>query len=177
MTSPGELQSLFASAQAGDREAFRVLYGILAPRVFRFVRPRAKSRADALDVLQDVFIDFWKGLPRFTYQGDAALNALFYRIASRKLSRTFLLWGRTVSLETLDDIVIEESSTNREDALDVARAMQGLSAKDQEILTLRYVEGKPFSDISQLLEQSENALKVRCHRAIGRLRNKLHYES
>jgi len=173
-----ELQSIVASAQAGDMESFHVLYSMLSPRVFRFIRPRARNRADALDVLQETFIDFWKGLPAFSYQGDTSLDAFLYRIASRKLSRAFRFWKQHVSLDTLDDVVYEDEheGIDKGAMLDIVSALSTLKATDREILTLRHMEGRSFSDIAQLLGHSENTLKVRHHRAITRLRETLHYD-
>ena len=65
MTSQEQLQALFMEAQRGEEDSFRALYTLFAPQVFRFIRPRARSREEALDVLQETFVDFWKGLPRF----------------------------------------------------------------------------------------------------------------
>ncbi|MEK7227985.1 MAG: RNA polymerase sigma factor [Patescibacteria group bacterium] len=172
-----ELQSLVSSAQAGDEESFRVLYSMLSPRVFRFIRPRAKSREDALDVLQETFIDFWKGMSRFSYQGDSSLDAFLYRIASRKLSRVFRLWKREVSLESLGDVAdVEGQESDHGAVLDVVKALQSLKSVDKEILILRHIEGQSFSNIATLLGHTENALKVRHHRALSRLKQTLHYE-
>ncbi len=175
MGTPLEPQSLIKSILAGDGESFRLLYGTLSPRVFRFIRPRARSREDALDVLQETFIDFWKGLPNFVYVGDASLYAYLYRIASRKLSRSYLL-ERHVSLESMEDFIFEGEETEVGVAQDVMAALSLLKGSDRDILTLRHFEGLSFSEISQLLEENENTLKVRHHRAIARLRQKLNYE-
>ncbi len=170
-----DLQSIVSEAQAGDEASFRVLFSMLSPRVFRFIRPRAKSREDALDVLQDTFIDFWKGLPSFSYQGDTSLDAFLYRIASRKLGRIFRSWRRDVSLESLEDVEdtgVEEGGTK----IDVLNALQTLRSADKEILILRHMEGHSFSEIARLLGDNENTLKVRHHRAIARLKKVLRYE-
>lgn len=173
-----ELQQLVFSAQAGERESFRVLYGMLSPRVFRFIRPRARNRDDALDVLQETFIDFWKGLPTFSYEGDTALDAFLYRIASRKLNRITRRLRGDISLESFRDLVVEQQTANdiQQNAIDIAIAMRRMSSLDREILILRHMEGRSFSDISQLLGHSENTLKVRHHRAINRLRNIVQYD-
>ena len=169
-----DLQSIVSGAQAGDEASFRVLFSMLSPRVFRFIRPRAKSREDALDVLQDTFIDFWKGLPSFSYQGDTSLDAFLYRIASRKLGRIFRSWKRDVSLESLEDV--EGSSEDSSTKHDVLHALASLRSTDTEILVLRHIEGRSFSNIAMLLGVNENTLKVRHHRAIARLKKQLRYE-
>ncbi|MDQ5930847.1 MAG: hypothetical protein QG674_11 [Patescibacteria group bacterium] len=170
-----ELQSLVSKAQAGDEESFRVLFSMLSPRVFRFIRPRAKNREDALDVLQETFIDFWKGISFFSYQGDTSLDAFLYKIASRKLNRIFRSWKRDVSLESLEDV---EGGSSEQNSLkiDVLNALKLLKSTDKEILILRHIEGHSFSEISSLLGKTENTLKVRHHRAILRLRQILRYE-
>lgn len=172
------VQQLIMAAKAGDREAFRVLYELLAPKVFRFIRPRARTREDALDVLQETFIDLWKGLSTFSYQGDASLDAFLYTIASRKLARLFRWWKPTVSLESLDDVFVAPGMNEHEEGtvLAIAHALRSLRAADREILVLRHMEGRSFSDIAELLGQSENTLKVRHHRALGRLRQIVQYD-
>lgn len=171
MTSQEQLQALFIEAQRGEEDSFRALYTLLAPQVFRFIRPRARSREEALDVLQETFVDFWKGLPRFRYENDRALLSLLYRIAIRKLFRFFRLWRAHSSLDEIDDVADEGGDTHAHgDVLHVTRALAELSMSDRAIITLRAIEGRPFAEISQLLGQSENALKVRYHRALTRLR-------
>lgn len=162
-------------AQKGDREAFEVLFSMLSPRVFRFIRPRAKNREDALDVLQETFIDFWKGLPSFTYQGETALDAFLYRIAMRKLSKMFRLWPTHSSLDAVQDIVADESVAPYGATVDVALALASLGTNDREIIVSRSIEGKSFSEIAQLFGESENTLKVRHHRALARLRKNNRY--
>jgi len=176
MEKYSELQSLILSAQQGDQDTFRVLYGLLSPRIFRFIRPRVSNRDDALDALQETFIDFWKGLPKFAYQGEKPLEAFLYRIASRKLSRSFRFLGKNVSLESVEDVIVDESFAPAGVVLDVTYALAVLGPKDREIVVLRNIEDKPFAEISQLLGELENTLKVRHHRALARLRKKLNYE-
>ena len=175
METPSQVQSILISAQKGDEESFRVLYGMLSPRVFRFIRPRARDRDDALDVLQETFIDFWKYLPTFIYQGDSALDAFLYRIASRKIGKLFRLWRPHISLESVEDVIVDASATLQGTHIDVAFVLAGLKVRDRELIVLRHLEGRSFSDISQLLGESENAIKVRHHRAITRLRKKTNY--
>jgi RNA polymerase sigma-70 factor (ECF subfamily) len=165
-----EIRALVAASQAGDREAFHALYDTLSPRLFRFVRARARNRDEALDALQETFIDFWKGLGSFTYQGDAALYAFLYRIATRKIGRTFRLWRVHVHLESVQDVIPTDPAFPEGAAIDAARALAKLKPRDREIISLRHIEGLAFAEISQLLGESENTLKVRHHRAMTRIR-------
>ncbi len=171
-----ELKSLILKAQSGDPDIFRVLYKILSPRVFRFIRPRARNRTEALDALQDTFIDFWKGLPRFSFEGEKALDAFLYRIAVRKLSRGFRFWQSYTELEDVEDIVVDDVSTPTGDVYDVGKMLSSLKSEDRNLITLRDIEDKSFREISELLGEREGALRVRHHRAINRLKKKFNYE-
>lgn len=171
-----ELQSLIISAKKGDRETFRVFYNLLSPRIFRFIRPRARNREDALDVLQETFIDFWKGLEKFTYQNDKALEAFLLLIATRKLSKNFRFWKRYIPLDEVEDIVADETTPEDRATLEVTFALAKLNTKDRELIVLRDIEGRSFAEISEILGVSENALKVRHHRALIKIKEKASHE-
>lgn len=176
MENNPDLKYLISSAQSGDEDTFRVLYGIFSPRVFKFIRPRARNRADALDILQETFIDFWKSLPKFSYQGDKEMEAFLYRIATRKLSKSFRFWKRFINLESVEDVAVDASVAIPGQALDVAYILATLKDKDREIIVLRDLEQRSFLEISQILRESENAVKVRHHRALVKIRKKVAYE-
>lgn len=171
-----ELQSLITNAQKGDKETFKVLYNLLSPRIFNFIRLRARNREDALDVLQETFIDFWKGLEKFTYKNDKALEAFLLLIATRKLSRSFHFWKRYISLESIEDIVIDDSTPEEGVVFDTSLALAKLKTRDRELIVLRDIEGRSFAEISKILNESEGALKVRHHRALIKMRKNISHE-
>src|SRR2546429_5955075 len=59
MGTPGG--DLIRAMAAGDRDAFARFYDRYAPFVFPFVLRIVRDRADAADVLQDVFWEAWRG--------------------------------------------------------------------------------------------------------------------
>ena len=50
---------------AGDREAFAVFYDRYAPVVFPLILRIVRERADASDVLQEVFWEAWRDAPAY----------------------------------------------------------------------------------------------------------------
>src|SRR5207248_10596486 len=50
---------------AGDREAFAVFYDRYAPVVFPLILRIVRERADASDVLQEVFWEAWRDAPGY----------------------------------------------------------------------------------------------------------------
>ena len=63
MTTAGE--DLIRRMTAGDRDAFSRFYDRYSPLVFPLILKIVRDRADAADVLQDVFWEAWQGAGRY----------------------------------------------------------------------------------------------------------------
>lgn len=171
----GELVRL---AKDGDRLAFRGIFETSNDRVFRFLLGQLGDREDALDVLQEVFIDVWKGLPRFTYRSDEEFWGFVFLIARRKVFalRTHA-HKRNVPVENdvLEALHRPESTepAHRDDHHPLILAMKNLNALSREIIGLRYWSELSFKEIGIAMRISENNAKVRHHRALKELQTYL----
>lgn len=171
------MEQLIEESKRGNQEAFHSLYSQLSDKVFLFIRARAQSRDDALDILQETFLDFWQNLSRFTFMSEGALYAFLYRIVSRKLSRLYLFNFKSIPIDLCDDIGTDETgSEEKSEALHAFGHLSDLTKKDREVMELRYIAGLPFPEIAKLLEVGESAVKVRHHRAMEKLKRILHHE-
>lgn len=167
------LQDALASAGQGDEGAYRAVYEHLIDRVFTFVRARARSREEAIDIVQDVFVDLWGALPNFRYMSDAHFYSFVFTIAKRKLIRHY----NTRTHDSLDDIDIHVHPSVDADVHD-PDGMRGLVAqlpeKYRDVVELRYWSGLSFAEIGQQLGLTENNAKVRHHRAMKELERLIH---
>ncbi|MGO4749538.1 RNA polymerase sigma factor [Streptomyces sp. 2MCAF27] len=68
----------------------------------------------------------------------------------------------------------EHPEEHRVLALTVSRGLEGLSAVQRQVLTLRYYADLPVRDIAVLLDVPEGTVKSRLHSAIAALRKQLH---
>ena len=171
------METLVNNAKTGDKVAFRALYEELSNPVFLFVRARTKSRDDAIDVLQEVFVDFWKSLDRFEFLSEKELRAYLYTIASRKLFKLYKFKRVTVAFEEVEDFLVQPANEDlRLEVISIQETIKTLHKKDREILELRHFAGLPFGEIALLLKSTENAMKVRHHRALRKLKSLLNYE-
>ena len=67
-------------AQAGDVDAFELLYREHAGRIYALcLRLKAGDSSDATDLMQDVFIRAWRRLE--TFRGDCAFSSWLHRLA------------------------------------------------------------------------------------------------
>jgi RNA polymerase sigma-70 factor, ECF subfamily len=178
MTHTDEFSAALSLAKAGDRGAFRHAYEHSNDKVFRFLLGQLGDREHALDTLQDVYIDLWKALPKMRIESVEGCWGFLFIIARRKVyaardkrSRADVL----VDTETFDFLHEGEAPNpeSRDDARVLHQALARVSRISQEILNLRYWSELSFKEIALILGTTENAAKVRHHRALKELHEHL----
>ena len=166
-----ELASLIEEARDGKTEAFREIFNQFSDRLYAYAVSRTASKDDALDAVQDAFVDLWGGLQKFQYRSDEEFGGFVFKILKRKISRQHRLRRGDISLE---DMNVEESyEIEVEDYRFVANNVDSLSPKYQEVVRLRYWGQMSFGEIASTLNIKEGAAKVRHHRAIEKLKENL----
>lgn len=166
--SEHELKQLVEASKTGSEDAFYKLYNMLQQPMFGFIASRTNSREDAKDVLQLVFVDVWRSLPKFSYVSDRALYGFVYKIARRKLARYYKEQERVVELG--EEHMKENYEMINSEATQILPVMQKLKPKYREVLELRYWSSLPFADIAKFLKVRETTVKVRHHRALKKLK-------
>jgi len=161
------LKELIGASKEGDTNAFHELYERLNQPVFGFVAARTNSRDDAKDVLQDIFIDVWRALPKFSYSSDKELYSFVYTIAKRKLARYYNSQGKTI--QYTEQHIRENYENIDPESMSFLPIIQKLKPKYREVLELRYWSQLPFADIAKFLKTQETTVKVRHHRALQQL--------
>ena len=166
------------AARKGEHGAFRELFDASSDKVFRYLLGQLGDRNDALDMLQDIYIDLWKGLPRFRYRSDQEFWGFVFLIARRKVYAHRKGADRrhiAVDNETLE-ILHDQSSPQElhsDDHGPLALALRRLSATSREVLNLRYWSELSFKEIALATSTTEGAAKVRHHRALKELQTHL----
>jgi len=128
----------------------------------------------AQDVSQEVLLRALSGEPR---QG-RVLRAWLAAV-TRNRSRTVLRDRRRLSVREKEAARPEAAPPARDpiEALEAHQALtlaiQGLPAEAKAIVLLRYFEDLGFPDIADRLDITENAARVRLHRALAQLRSAL----
>ncbi len=137
--------------------------------VWRFVRRRTLSRADADDATAEVFAVAWRRYDQRPVLADEQRMWLFgiarrvlanqYRSSRRRQQLHLRLVERAPEAATVDE--------DRDPAL--WRALASLRPEDRELLMMRAWDNLPVTDIAVLLDCSANAVSVRLTKARGRL--------
>ena len=149
------------------------------PTVYRYVRFRLATREAAEDVTSEVFVKALRALDRYD-PGRASPKTWLLRIARNAVTDHLRSLRRRsslhVSLDRVPDLVADvpnqEERLLREERIELLlNANRTLRPADQEILSLRYGGGLSNQEIAEALDISNNAVAVRLHRALARLKD------
>jgi RNA polymerase sigma-70 factor, ECF subfamily len=83
---------------------------------------------------------------------------------------------RPSSADSLDEPVPAAEDSHEDEVLgrtDIARALEGLSGIDRELVRGRFWDDLDYRQLGLLLDISEGTARVRLHRALGRLKRAL----
>ncbi len=155
---------------AAERMAFRELVKRYQERLYWVIRRMVHSHEDTNDLLQEVFIKVWKGLPSFN--GHSSLYTWLYRIAVNE-TLGFLRrekWRHLVRLNDPAQVARRRLrasvETDGEAVLQqLHEALLQLSPQQRAVFNLRYFDDLPFKEIAQIMGRSESTVKVHYHLA------------
>ncbi len=162
---------------------FHKLFEEYQDAIFRFVFFRVGGRQTALDITQDTFVRLWG----YIAKGGAIEHeqAFVYRIAKNAVI-DYYKKSKSSSLEDLLDSGFEPQTNNHSEEIlknDDIKMVQGLleelDEESRQIIFLRYTEEKPIEEIATLFNKTTNAMTVRIHRIIQKLKtfyNETHYD-
>ena len=156
-------EQLVALFRAGEDEAFRVIHDRYRQRLFAYVRQMlgARSRQDAEDVLQDVFVRAYGSLR--SDRRPLLLRAWLYRVAHNRcvdvLRKPVPAPAEIfeVSRKPLHDPI--EEAQRRDDLARLVRDVALLPEHQRSALLMREIDGMPYAEISDALGVTIPAVK------------------
>ena len=156
---------LVVRCQTGDEHAYRELVERFGPRLRYFLRKLLANSNRIEDLLQEVWIEVFRQLPRL--QDAGAFTAWIYRITRGKAALELRRIGRdALAMDSVEHIAApeDEREFSPEDAARVHLALDRLTYHHREVLTLRFLEDLSYEEIGQI---------IGCH--LGTVRSRIHY--
>ncbi len=161
---------------AGDQEAFSELYNETIHSIYRMLYFLTDSKEDLDDIVQEVYVELYRSLPRF--DPSRSLRAWLYGIAirqhqsyrrkkwrqARKDNKEKQLQAAPVELD-FSGAVIERLSAD-----DAIREIEGLSYKLKQVVILRYLNDLSQEEIAEIAGIPLGTVKSRLNLALRKLR-------
>jgi RNA polymerase sigma-70 factor (ECF subfamily) len=163
-------------AQAGDVDAFEVLYREHSGRVYALcVRLKGGDRSDATELMQDVFVKAWRRLE--TFRGDCAFGSWLHRLAVNTMLENVRSdrrrTARVLSMEDTSLLPGAARSSGIDLKMDMEEAVASLPRGARLAFVLHDVEGYQHQEIAEQLSVSVGTVKAQLHRARRLLRARL----
>lgn len=165
----------------GDHQAYAGLVNRYQNYVFTLTLRMVKSREDAEEVAQDVFIKAYKYLADF--RGASKFTTWLYTIVNNTCIS--FLRKKKLDIHSLDNEKNFEAANSLDSGMManmveqksklamVNDAISLLNPDDAQIITLFYKAEQSLEETAQVLGIETNAAKVRLHRARTRLKEKM----
>lgn len=160
----------------GNIDNFNILINKYELSILRFVYNSVRDREAAEDITQEVFITVYNKL--YSYNKEYKFSNWLYQIAKNKAIDYMRKYKRVyeANVEEVQEVVSKEASPEekaefKETKRLVETFLNTLNEIDKQIILLRYTnDNMTFSDIAEVLNMGESAVKRRYYKARERFR-------
>lgn len=156
------------------QQNFSRIYDEYVDKIYRFIFLKVNSREISEDLTSETFIRFWNNLK----QNNKIENipAFLYKIARNLVTDHYRQKGKIqiTSIDNLsvvdNEINLEEKVCNDSDFETVKSALANLRENYQELIIWRYLDDLSISEIAQITNKSEAAIRTTLSRAVKALK-------
>ena len=143
-------------------------------KVMGYIRARVQSAADAEDLCSDVFEKVFLKIDDYDSE-KSSLSTWIFTITRNTVIDFFRRSRPTDELDEnlADDSEVDAALLRTETLSELAAALRRLPSQLAEIVVLRYYDGKPLTEIADILGISYGAVKLRHQAALKGLREAL----
>ncbi|MCD4817258.1 MAG: sigma-70 family RNA polymerase sigma factor [Candidatus Cloacimonetes bacterium] len=140
-------------------------------KIYNYLLKILRNSEDAEDVMQDVFISFYKKVDSVkpiayeSYLFRTAYHKALNFIKKNKKKKSIMF-----EMNEMDHYAVNEDKANSNNNDIVHRAMQNLSLKDATIIELKYFQKKNYSEIAEILSITSSAVDSKLVRARRKLK-------
>ena len=174
-------QAALTRMARGDHDALAELYDRRARLIFSLALRILRERADAEDVVQEVFAQVWAQAGRYDPARGAVAAWMLTVARSRAIDRLRARSGRpeiggeTHAIESATDAAVPQDLQllSAEQVDSVRRAVNELPLPQRAALELAYYEGLTHAEIADRLSEPLGTIKTRIRQSLIKLRESL----
>lgn len=156
--------------EKGDKEAFRYLVERYQAQAVAHAAAILGNREDALDAVQEAFMDAFRALERF--DETRRFYPWFYVLLR---NRCFKMSARKKETDDIEEteILAPQNDLAREEQIMLETALLNLRQEDRELITLKYLDGLSYEELAERLEIPRGTVMSRLFYARKHLQAKL----
>lgn len=183
-----ELSRLLARAGLGDRAAFATLYERTSSHLFAVVLRINRDRAQAEDVLQEVYVNVWRAAQSFdaaqsqpltwltSIARNRAIDSLRRKQTEPQTHSAPLGNDSDEERDVYDDVADNAPGplallSQASDARALSNCMQGLTAQQRQSVALAFYDGLSHAEVAEQMRQPLGTVKSWVRRALLSLKS------
>lgn len=162
---------LLQAALRFDQKALAQIYDLYSPELYRYASRFLGDPAVAEDCVADTFSRFLKAIRDKRGPKDY-LRAYLYRIAHNWVADYYRRAPDVVELkdtQTQGENSPEQEADLRMRQAQTRQAIRQLTSAQQQVITLKYLQGMTNEEVAQALRKPVGAVKSLQHRALAQL--------
>ncbi len=171
--------ALLLAVAGGDRDAYAMLYHRHSAALLGLLFQILRSRAEAEDVLQEVFLQVWRQAGDFDAERGKPAVWLVMLARSRALDRLETIAARRRTLNRSSDAISESAPDAAEHAIwaeDRSRLVEALADipdAQREVILLAYFGGLSQTEVAVRLDKPLGTVKSLARLGLEKLRRRL----
>lgn len=170
-----DVSQLIREAKHNSAASQKCLFDLFSDKLMLVCTRYLKNREDAEEVLLDGFYKFFKNLPAFNYQGEAALYTWLKKVMINEClmllrkKNVFIIVTESVA----EDIHLDEDALDNLSAKEIFDLVLQLPVGYRTVFNLHVIEGMDHKTIAILLGIAEGTSKSQLSKAKSLLQKKL----
>lgn len=167
-TGDDNLAPLIKRIAGGDKTAMASLYRALERPLFAFIHSRLNDPFLSNDIMQDVFLDVWRGADRF--EGRSSVRSWVFGMAWRKVIDVHRASKRLSFSDDLPEMEDDSPAAvdqieQEQDRLRLRGCLDGLKEDHRMVLDLAFYQDLGYREIAEVLAVPEGTVKTRVFHA------------
>jgi RNA polymerase sigma-70 factor, ECF subfamily len=162
------LAQILRQIAAGDKSAMAQLFRSLEKPLFAFVQSRLNDSHLSNDIMQDVFLEVWRGAGRF--EGRSSVRSWIFGMAWRKVIDVHRANRRLSFSDDLPEMEDEGPAAvalieQEEDSRRLRGCLEGLKDDHRVAIDLAFYQDLGYREIAEVLGVPEGTVKTRVFHA------------
>lgn len=175
MTTAADIEKYLSRMAMGDRAAFTSLYSATSAKLFGVTLRVLNNRAEAEEVLQEVYIKVWHSAARYKVNGLSPMSWLITIARNHSIDRLRTRRANHDGLDQAAEIVDaapgpEALAIAGSDRARIVRCMAELEADRADAVRRAYVMGETYAELADRYRVPLNTIRTWLRRSLIKLR-------
>jgi len=141
----------------------------------RFVYQRVNTKDEAYEIAQQVFLKALVNIQNYSFK-EVPFSAWLFRIAINEMNMFFRLnkaeRAINVDSESIKNMAADLDENNAEEKYQlIAKALAQLPDEELQLIEMRFFESRPFNEMGNILNITENNAKVKVYRVLDKIKS------